>query len=171
MDIPVKVLTLLEEQITGSPVILLLDEKNNKVLPIWIGEKEAEAIIFALNGLSSPRPLTHQLFSSVLNQTSVAIERVIITKVEKGTFFAEICLVSNKKRIIVDARPSDSIALALYNKAPIFVDEEIMKRLGQPNLFTRDNRVPGRKIINSKNLNLDALKRVLDEARKREELM
>ena len=115
----------------ASPCIILkpLDDAAGvgKLLPIWIGHPEATAILLALEGTEPPRPLTHDLMKSMLEALDSYVERVEITRVEEGTFFAAITLRSEERTRIIDARPSDSIALAIRMGAPIYVAEEVFE--------------------------------------------
>lgn len=96
------------------------------LLPIWIGFGEAEAIMHLLEKESHSRPLTHDLLANVIGALGSRVERIVIDKVKGATFFASICLNRDGRIITIDARPSDSIALALRTGAPIFVDEDVM---------------------------------------------
>ena len=112
---------------TNSPVVTLSPEDSSKVLPIWIGHYEAWAIGMELSGVVSKRPLTHDLLYSVIKDMGGEIERVCIVELKEQTFFAKIYINAAGKTIEIDARPSDSIALALKAKAPIFVNEDLFK--------------------------------------------
>ncbi|MCL2528799.1 MAG: bifunctional nuclease family protein [Coriobacteriia bacterium] len=97
-----------------------------QLLPIWIGHSEAEAIVLLLNNQSHSRPLTHDLLANVIGVLGTKVERVIIDKVAGSTFYATVCLNKDGRLIQVDARPSDSIALALKTGARIFIDKDVM---------------------------------------------
>jgi len=97
-----------------------------QLLPIWIGHSEAEAIVLLLNNQSHSRPLTHDLLASVIGVLGSEVERIIIDKVVGSTFYATVCLNKDGRLIQVDARPSDSIALALRTGARIFIDKDVM---------------------------------------------
>ena len=109
--------------------LIVLKEKNgNRVLPIVIGLAEASAIKLKISGFNPPRPLTHDLFHTMLESLGVVIERVIIDKLEEATFHAKLVLkTKNGETKTIDARPSDSIALSVRAHAPIFVDDEVLK--------------------------------------------
>jgi uncharacterized protein len=164
MDVPVKVMAMLEENTTGIPVILLLDEKQNQILPIWIGHPEAQAIGIAYSEVETSRPLTHELFARTLDQLGMRIEKVRIPKVEDGTFFAELFVKNGQDSVIFDARPSDSIALALHHNAPLFVSAEVMMGSAHPNPFSQTDFSAAE--VSPRDL--DSLKRVLEAARNRE---
>ncbi|MBU2559811.1 bifunctional nuclease family protein [archaeon] len=107
--------------------IVLLENKEEKVLPIYIGASEAFSIQTALEGMPYPRPLTHDLFISLVEGLNSKIEKVIIDDLDDGVFFARLIVSRNGDEIEFDARPSDSLALAVRTKAPIFVSKDVMK--------------------------------------------
>jgi bifunctional DNase/RNase len=112
---------------TNSPVVTLSPEGSPRVLPIWIGHYEAWAIGMELSGVTSKRPLTHDLLYSVIKSMGGEIDRICIIDLVEQTFYAKIIIKLAEKELEIDARPSDSIALALKAKAPIFVEEELFK--------------------------------------------
>ena len=118
----VKVEGLALDMTTNSPVIILSPIDVNKVLPIWIGHSEAWAIATELSGVGSKRPMTHDLLKTVIMTLSARLERVEITELREQTFYAQVLLASDDNNFTIDARPSDSIALALKLKAPIYAD-------------------------------------------------
>jgi bifunctional DNase/RNase len=109
-----------------SPIVILQEEEGERILPIWIGEGEARSIGIVLTGESMERPLTHDLAVTLIKSMGGRVEAVTITSLKENTFFAEIHIERGGEKILVDARPSDSIAIALRADAPIFVDEEVM---------------------------------------------
>jgi bifunctional DNase/RNase len=122
----VQVQSLGLDRATNNPVVILREHDGERVLPIWIGPGEASAIAMHLANLSFARPLTHDLLVSVLGRLGGSLERVIITQVVENTYFAELIIRQNGGVISVDARPSDSIAVALRVKAKIFADEALL---------------------------------------------
>ena len=118
----------------SQPVILLkpiLEEPGTgTMLPIWIGAQEATSIFIAVEGAEAPRPLAHDLMKTLLDTVGAEVERVEVTKIEGGTFYAEITLRTREGRRILDARPSDSIALAARVDAPIWVADEVLEEAG-----------------------------------------
>ena len=110
----------------NSPVVLLKEKNGERVLPIWIGPSEASAIAMEISGVKFKRPLTHDLFKQVLLDLGVVLESVFISELKDNTYYARIYLKHEGKRIELDARPSDSIALALRMKAPIHTTEELL---------------------------------------------
>jgi bifunctional DNase/RNase len=128
--IQVRIASLAVDPRSNQPVIVLrpLDEEpgNGRVLPIWIGQPEATAILLAIEGVELPRPLTHDLMKNLLETLDSCLERVEITRVEDGTFYAALILRAEERTMAVDARPSDSIALAVRTGAPIFVAQDVL---------------------------------------------
>ena len=118
----------------SQPVILLkpIDEEHGTgtLLPIWIGAQEATSIFIAVEGAEAPRPLAHDLMKRLLDAVDAAVERVEVTKIEGGTFYAEITLRTRGGIRILDARPSDSIAIAARVDAPIWVADEVLEEAG-----------------------------------------
>jgi bifunctional DNase/RNase len=110
-------------------VIILKEKKGNRLLPIIIGINEAVAIRMHLGGVVPPRPLTHDLMNSLINTLGANLEKVVIDKLVDSTFHAKLYLKTDSQVKVVDARPSDSIALAIRTKSPIFVDETVFEKL------------------------------------------
>ncbi|HWR81852.1 MAG TPA: bifunctional nuclease family protein [Candidatus Deferrimicrobium sp.] len=110
---------------TNSPVVILAPAGLNKVLPIWIGHAEAWGIAMQLSEVKAKRPLTYDLLKTVISTLDAKVDRVEITELREQTFYAVVHLSSNGKHFTIDARPSDSIALALKTGASIFVNEEL----------------------------------------------
>lgn len=133
--IKVKLADLLFDEITQMGIILLeqeevSSEEQKKVLPIWIGMFEAQSIMFKLQNLYFPRPLTHDLLKNCIEQLSAKVEYVVITKIQDNTYYAEIHLLQNGQKIVVDSRPSDAVALAVRTDSPIYVNEELLLTAG-----------------------------------------
>lgn len=115
----------------NQPIVLLKERDGDRYLPIWIGAVEATAIAFALQGVETPRPLTHDLFADVLDQLDVTLRRVTVTELRDSTFHAELALERDGTVIEVSARPSDAIALASrMPDVPIFSAEAVMDEAG-----------------------------------------
>lgn len=110
-----------------NPVVLLKSENDSEVLPIWIGRAEASSILTALAGETFKRPMTHDLMRILVDVLGASVARVEITGIRENTYFARIVLHKNGEIFYVDARPSDSIALALRTKAPIYVESDMYK--------------------------------------------
>jgi bifunctional DNase/RNase len=120
-----KVEGLALDMTTNSPVVILAPLSISKVLPIWIGHAEAWSIAMELSGMKPQRPMTYDLLVTVLDNLDGKIERVEITELREQTFYARILLSNHQQDYAIDARPSDSIAVALKTGAPIYVNEEL----------------------------------------------
>lgn len=119
------------EMPTNTPIVLLREANGeNRVLPIFIGPVEATAIAYALQGVETPRPMTHDLLRDLLVALAVTVERIIITELRDRTFFAEIHMVGNGSACTLSSRPSDAIALAARLGTPIFADEAVLEEAG-----------------------------------------
>lgn len=114
----------------NQPIVLLKEQTGFRFLPIWIGAPEATSIAFALQGVAMPRPLTHDLLRNVLADLSVDVERIVVTELRDGTFYAEIELVQGERTVKVSSRPSDAIALAVRASVPIFAEEAVLAEAG-----------------------------------------
>ncbi len=129
--IEVRVEGLLLDNVNNSPVVLLREIGGDRVLPIFIGPLEASAIAYALEKTRFPRPLTLDLMRRLIESLEGRMRRVIITKIENDTFFAELIVEAGDRVISIDARPSDSVGLALRTEVPIYVADEVMDKAGQ----------------------------------------
>ena len=128
MLIEMKVFGLAIDPITNTPIVILKDLEEKKVIPIWIGLFEASAIATELEKVSFSRPMTHDLVKKMLDVLGVEVQKVIINDLKDNTFFAVIYLVKNGENITVDSRPSDAIAIALRAGAHILVDEKVIEK-------------------------------------------
>jgi bifunctional DNase/RNase len=115
---------------SNQPIVLLKETQGERYLPIWIGAVEATAIAFALQGIQTPRPMTHDLMRDILRETDIEVERILISELVDQTFFALIRMSLNGKSAEVSSRPSDAIALAVRINAPIFAAEEVLEQAG-----------------------------------------
>jgi uncharacterized protein len=111
--------------LSRNPLLLLIDQEEKMVLPIGIGLSEAQVISFKLGGYFFPRPLTHDLITTVCGHLGAKITKIVVNDVQDGTYYAQIYLEQADIQIIVDARPSDGVALALASGTPLFVTEEV----------------------------------------------
>jgi len=111
---------------TQSYVVILQEKDGQRLLPIWIGQPEAESIVMQMHNIKRVRPLTHDLCKSLIVGLGGALQKVHITRVEKNTYYAELHIARNGDVVQVDARPSDSIAIALRLSAPIFASETLL---------------------------------------------
>lgn len=126
MLVEVKVERLTLDRATQSPVVVLREDQGERALPIWIGAGEASAIHMQMAHLSVGRPLTHDLLVSTIRELGAVLKRVVITRVEHNTYFAQLELRLENRAVTLDARPSDSIAVALRTGSPIFAEEELL---------------------------------------------
>ena len=117
---------------TNQPIVLLREDEGQRYLPIFIGPPEATAIVYALQGMETPRPMTHDLFKTVLDDMSMRLQQVVITELHDGTFYAEIELDRDGAKSRISSRPSDAIALAVRygGSIPIFADEAVLEEAG-----------------------------------------
>jgi uncharacterized protein len=111
---------------TGSYVVVLQERGGTRLLPIWIGQPEAESIVRHMHNVKGPRPFTHDLVRSLIVGMGAQLRRVHITRVEKSTYYAELQIQRAETLVHIDARPSDSIAIALRLAAPIYVADELL---------------------------------------------
>jgi len=123
---------------SNLPIVLLRENDGQRYLPIYIGQPEATAIVYALQGMDTPRPMTHDLFKSVLDDLETKVLQVVITELHDSTFFAEIELARNGGSYRISSRPSDAIALAVRypDPVPIFANEDVLEEAGV--LFEQD---------------------------------
>lgn len=132
--VPMELLGVRIELPSNTPIVLLRVQEGNdddvRMLPIFIGGPEATAIALAHEGVTPPRPMTHDLFVETLEAMDVRAERVVITELRDRTFFAEIHLRSHTEARVMSARPSDAIALAIRMGVPIFAEEELLDEVG-----------------------------------------
>jgi bifunctional DNase/RNase len=127
---------------TNSYVVILREKGGDRLLPIWIGQAEAESILLEMNSVKKERPLTHDLCKSLIAGLGGELRRVQITRVLKGTYYAEMHIVRGDDVLHVDARPSDSIAVALRFPAPIFADESLFVHAVEEEGSESDSVVP-----------------------------
>ena len=125
--VEVKVQSLGLDRASNTPVVILQELEGERVLPIWIGPGEASAIAMELAGMKFSRPLTHDLLATVVGSLGATLQRVMITKVVDNTYFAELIFERDGEVISLDARPSDSIAIALRMDATIFTSDDLLE--------------------------------------------
>jgi len=121
---------------SNVPIVILRDIQSQLFLPIWIGVFEANAIALKIEGVETPRPMTHDLLRLVLEQLGGTVEKIVISDLRESTFFASIHLQQQGKPVTIDARPSDAIALALRVEAPIFVLQSVLDKAQAAELVT-----------------------------------
>ena len=116
---------------SNTPIVLLREMSDEaRLLPIFIGAPEATAIAIALDGVTTPRPMTHDLLRNVLDELSADLERVVVTELRDKTFYAELHLLRDGGRFVLSSRPSDAIALAARTGTPIFAEEAVIQEAG-----------------------------------------
>lgn len=145
--IPVKVKEIAFD-LSMNPVLLLVDEAEIKVLPIWIGHFEAHAIATTLGEDPSPRPLTHDLLKTLCDELGGSITKVVISDVHEGTYHAQLYILKQDVESVLDARPSDAVALALRSVAPIFISEKVAEyTLSVKELFSEERQEEVKKLL------------------------
>ena len=115
---------------TNTPILLLRERDGTRYLPIWIGTPEATAIALALEGIETARPLTHDLMKTLLDTLGADIERVDVTSLDEGTFFADLVIEAEGEELTISSRPSDAIALAARAGAPVFASRTLLDEAG-----------------------------------------
>src|SRR5258708_21336047 len=126
MQIEMSIKVLRGEPITNMPIVILRDKEGQKVLPIWVGIFEANAIALQIENVATPRPMTHDLLRNVIEDLQASVQKIVVCDLQENTFYALIYLSMNGATVAIDARPSDAIALALRTRAPIFVEETVI---------------------------------------------
>jgi len=111
-------------------VVILKEKMAERYLPIWIGPAEADAIAVKLQGVTVPRPLTHDLLSSIIDNLGATVNSIIVSELKNDTFYAKIMLNADGGLLEVDSRPSDALALAVRVEAPIYVEEVVLDKAG-----------------------------------------
>ena len=114
----------------NQPIVLLKERSGERFLPIWIGAVEATSIAFALQGVVTARPMTHDLMRDLLAGLHVAVDRIVVTELREGTFYAEIQMTQDGQTVTVSSRPSDAIALAVRATVPIYASESVLAEAG-----------------------------------------
>lgn len=111
---------------TNQPIVLLRERHGERYLPIWIGASEAAAIALSLQGVVTPRPMTHDLLKNILEDLAIAVERIVVTELRDSTFYATIRMLRGADSFEISSRPSDAIALAVRMSTPIFASEDVL---------------------------------------------
>lgn len=125
---------LMVDPVTNTPIVVLREEGGDRVLPIWVGVFEANAIALQIENVTSQRPMSHDLMRELLEALEGRLEQVVVSDLKDATFYASLHLRANGRLVIVDARPSDAIALALRARAPIFVAEDVLEQAKQSDI-------------------------------------
>ena len=126
MQIEMSIKGLMVDPITNMPIVILRDKDGDRVLPIWVGIFEANAIALQIENIATPRPMTHDLLRNIIQDLNASVQKIVVCDLQENTFYALIYLTLNGGTVAIDARPSDAIALALRTRAPIFVEEAVI---------------------------------------------
>ncbi len=133
MEIEMKIKGLILDPISKMPIVVLEDLNSERILPIWIGVFEANAISLKVENIATPRPMTHDLLKNILSKFNIPIEKIVVNDVRDNTFYAVIYCRYKGQIIGIDSRPSDAIALALRTNTHIFVTEEVVSKANSLN--------------------------------------
>lgn len=128
MEIEMKIKGLMVDPVTNMPIVILKDEAEDRVLPIWVGIFEANAIALRIEAIETPRPMTHDLLRNLLDSLQARVMKIVVTDLKDNTYFAQIHLQVDGAERQIDARPSDAIALALRTEAPIYVEQDVLEQ-------------------------------------------
>jgi bifunctional DNase/RNase len=139
MQIEMTIKGLMVDPDTNMPIVILRDKDGQRVLPIWVGLFEANAIALQIENVSTPRPMTHDLLRNVISDLRATVQKIVVCDLQENTFYALIYLALNGDTVAVDARPSDAIALALRTKAPIFVEDSVIDNAKTVNVTADKN--------------------------------
>jgi bifunctional DNase/RNase len=126
MQIEMSIKGLMVDPITNTPIVILRDREGQKVLPIWVGIFEANAIALQIENIATARPMTHDLLRNVIRDLNAEVQKIVVCDLQDNTFYALIYLQLNGATVAIDARPSDAIALALRTRAPIYVEDTVI---------------------------------------------
>ncbi len=128
--VEVEVYEILLDESVKAPVVVLKEKNGDRILPIWIGQAEAISIAYAMEEIGTERPLTHDLIKLIIDGFGAKLDKVVINDLRDNTYFARLIFKMDSTVISIDARPSDSIAIALRTKSPIYVSEKVLKEGG-----------------------------------------
>ena len=130
MEVEMRIRGLMMDPMSSTPIIILKEANGSSLLPIWVGAFEANAIASEIEKTLSPRPMTHDLLKNLLWSLGATIRKVVITEIVNNTFYAVLEISHGDSISIIDARPSDAIALALRADSPIYVEQEVLNNSG-----------------------------------------
>jgi bifunctional DNase/RNase len=153
---------------SNSYVVILQEKGGERLLPIWIGQPEAESIVMEMNKIKPPRPLTHDLCKRLITGMGASLRRVQITKVQDNTYFAELHIYRGDDVFHIDARPSDSIAIALRLAAPIYAQESLLTAIAVEESDGEEGESPsfgGESATEQRDLSAEQLKEYLERMR------
>jgi bifunctional DNase/RNase len=131
----------------GNPIVVLREREGQRAVFIWVGISEAQAISTQLEGQTVPRPMTHDLIVLMLEQVDAQLERVVISDMRGGTYYADLHLRNGERSAALDCRPSDAIALAVRADVPIFIDDDLLSRLDEARKDSAAELSPGATVV------------------------
>ena len=131
MQVEMSITALMVDATTNTPIVILRERGGQRVLPISVGIFEANAIVIQIENISVPRPMTHDLLRNIIRDLKADVQKVVVSDLKEGTFYAVIHLIVGGELVAVDARPSDAIALALRVRAPIFAEDTVLDNAKQ----------------------------------------
>ena len=126
MTVQMEIKGLILDPVSNMPVVVLRDIDARRILPIWVGVFEANAIALRMENVESPRPMTHDLLKSTIEELGFRVDRIVISALRESTYFAQVHLSGVDRSLVLDSRPSDAIALALRAGAPILAEETVL---------------------------------------------
>jgi bifunctional DNase/RNase len=126
VEVEMKIRGLMMDPTANTPIVILKDVLSDRMLPIWVGPYEANAIALEIEKTAPQRPMTHDLLRNLITQIGATVDRIVVTDLIENTFYAVIEMTVDGRRMLLDSRPSDAIALALRVDCPIFVNEEVI---------------------------------------------
>lgn len=124
--VPMSIKGLMLDPVSNSPIVVLKDDEDKIFLPIWVGVFEANAIALQIENVATPRPMTHDLLRNIVGELGARVTKIVINDLRESTFYALIYVESGGQGHVIDARPSDAIAVALRTEAPIFVARTVL---------------------------------------------
>jgi uncharacterized protein len=128
MHVEMRIKGLMLDPVTNMPIIILSDVEGQRILPIWVGFFEANAIALQMENVTTPRPMTHDLLKNIICGLNATVKKILVNNLWDNTFYALVFLEANGETVAIDSRPSDAIALALRMKSPIYVEEEVINK-------------------------------------------
>ena len=126
MQVEMSIKGLMVDPVTSMPIVMLHESDGARVLPIWVGVFEANAIALQIENITTPRPMTHDLLRNVIHDLRGNVEKVVVSDLKDNTFYAVLHIMIDDQIVVIDARPSDAIALALRVRAPIFAEDAVI---------------------------------------------
>lgn len=126
-EVEMQIRGLMMDPVTNVPIVVLKDVRGDTVLPIWVGMFEANAIALELEKTTTPRPMTHDLVQNITRGLNAVVTKVVVSELRDDTYYAVVWMEQAGERVVIDARPSDAIALALRWDCPIFVSRQVLE--------------------------------------------